>query len=90
MEIGMLWNDQTDQPMAGLYSLMPPAVIFGAYFCWFIPVCLPVAYDETAIAFFSDGIFSMELPGICWNNRNWPHVLGAVRLSMYWMGKKYA
>lgn len=53
---------------------------FGLYFCVFAPEKLPKYYDENRISSFSDGFLRMNLPGVYFNNRNWPFVLRAVRL----------
>ncbi len=54
---------------------------FGAYFCLFARQYLPDIYDKAAISFMSDGIVRMNLPGVHFNNRNWPHVL---RVGQIW------
>ncbi len=51
---------------------------FGAYFCFFAPVRLPDYYDENEIGFFYDGIMRMNMPGISFNNRNWPGIMRVV------------
>ena len=56
--------------------------IFGAYFTFFTKETLPVYYDENRIGFYNDGIFRMNIPGIRFNNSNWPHILQAGRRWM--------
>lgn len=51
----------------------------GGYFCIFAKQKLPTYYDENKISFYSDGPFRMNMPGVSFNNSNWPHVLQAVR-----------
>lgn len=48
---------------------------FGAYFCLFARQYLPDIYDKAAISFMSDGVVRMNLPGVHFNNRNWPYIL---------------
>lgn len=52
---------------------------FGLYFCWFAKEALPAFYDENRLNFYSDGPFRMSIPGIRFNNSNWPHILAAAR-----------
>lgn len=52
---------------------------FGIYFWFFIKARLPHYYDENEISVYSDGGFSLSLPGIAFNNRNWPHMTRALR-----------
>ena len=56
------------------------AAIFGLYFCLFAKERLPAYYDENCIHSFSDGPVRMNLPGVCFNNHNWPHILQALRI----------
>lgn len=56
--------------------------LFGAYFCFFVPMQLPSYYDQNRISGFHDGAIRMNIPGLHFNNRNWPHILTTVRLVM--------
>lgn len=55
------------------------SIIFGAYFWIFIKEKLPSYYDENQINVYVDGIFHMNLPGVYYNNNNWPYILKALR-----------
>lgn len=55
------------------------SVFFGAYFCIFAKPKLPTYYDENKINIYSDGVFRMNVPGVSFNNSNWPHILQAIR-----------
>lgn len=55
------------------------AAAFGAYFVFFVKEKLPAFYDQYRINFYSDGALRMNVPGVYFNNRNWPHILSAVR-----------
>lgn len=55
--------------------------IFGAYFCFFVKLKLPVFYDETRCGFYYDGPIRMNVPGVSFNNSNWPHI---VRVGRIW------
>lgn len=53
---------------------------FGIYFCFVIRERLPRFYDENDLSFVYDSGFRMNVPGVHFNNRNWPHILRAGRL----------
>lgn len=63
-----------------LGTVMLLMAIFGVYFCVLARERLPKYYDENRIAFISDGFLRMNLPGVYFNNNNWPHVLWAAQL----------
>ena len=66
--------------MAAMMLVAPAlAAIFGVHFCFFARERLPVFYDENKINFYSDGAFRMNVPGVHFNNSNWPHIIRAVR-----------
>jgi len=54
--------------------------IFGVYFWFFSPDRLPRYYDENKIYNFGDGPFRMNMMGVAFNNRNWPHIRRVGRL----------
>lgn len=54
--------------------------IFGAYLCLFAKERLPNYYDEYKISTFSDGFFRMNVPGLSFNNSNWPNILNTLRV----------
>lgn len=53
---------------------------FGIYFWFFMKDHLPVYYDENKINAYSDGIFRMNIPGVNFNNSNWPHIVASLRI----------
>lgn len=55
------------------------ALGFGAYFCFAAKERLPAFYDENKLNYYSDGFFRMNIPGVRFNNSNWPHILRAAR-----------
>lgn len=63
-------------------SSMPTfmAAIFGAYFCFFVPLRLPRYHDENRIGGVQLGGFRMNLPGVAFNNSNWPHIVTVCRI----------
>lgn len=63
-----------------LFTMMALMAVFGFYFCVFAKDKLPQYFDENRISSFSDGILRMNIPGVCFNNRNWPHIVRAGQL----------
>lgn len=56
--------------------------LFGAYFCFFARMHLPAYYDQNKISGIHDGIVEMSIPGLHFNNSNWPHLVKTGRLVM--------
>lgn len=54
--------------------------IFGAYAWFFMKDRLPTYYDENKINAYSDGFFRMNMPGMRFNNSNWPHIVKALQI----------
>lgn len=54
--------------------------IFGAYFCLFVKTKLPTFYDENRVGIYYDGAFRMNVPGVAFNNSNWPYVVRVCRV----------
>ena len=69
-----------DEVFASLGTMMILMAIFGLYFCVFTKEKLPRYYDENRISSFSDGFLRMNMPGVYFNNRNWPHIVRAGQL----------
>ena len=55
-------------------------VVFGAYFFFWTEEVLPRYYDENRISHIEQGVFRMNVPGVSFNNRNWPHILKGLRI----------
>lgn len=56
------------------------SLLFGIYFWFFIKERLPAYYDENKINVYVDGIMHMNMPGVIFNNNNWPHIVKALRI----------
>ena len=69
-----------DKIFVSLGTMMILMAIFGLYFCVFTKEKLPRYYDENRISSFSDGFLRMNMPGVYFNNRNWPHIVRAGQL----------
>ena len=65
-----------------LETLALLSAVFGAYFCCFVRTKLSSFYDENSVNIFYDGPFRMNVPGVKFNNRNWPHIVRTLRLSL--------
>lgn len=52
---------------------------FGIYFWFFMKDRLPSYYDENRINAITDGFFRMNIPGVYFNNSNWPHITAYLR-----------
>lgn len=83
VETGFLYRFAPPQFREGdiVFVILPPlmALIFGIYFIFFSKEKLPMFYDQYKVNFYSDGMFRMNVPGVYFNNSNWPHILNAVR-----------
>lgn len=55
-------------------------LIFGGYFMVFAKDTLPEYHDHYRINGMLQGMFRMNLPGLAFNNRNWPHMLTVGRI----------
>lgn len=53
---------------------------FGIYFWFFMKDRLPNYYDENQISVYTDGSFSLSMPGISFNNNSWPYMAKALRI----------
>jgi len=56
------------------------ALFFGIYFWFFVKEKLPAYYDENKVNVYVDGAMHMNLPGVYFNNRNWPHIVKCFRI----------
>lgn len=55
------------------------AVIFGGFFWLGMPQRLPAYYDQERIGYFAQNGMHLHLPGVYYNNRNWPFILRGLR-----------
>lgn len=67
---------------AAVFLLEGMSAFFLAYFCFLAPERLPKYYDENAISQFIDGPLRMNIPGVTFHNRNWPHIVRAMRKGL--------
>lgn len=67
-------------PIDPIFTIWILAVCFGCYFWIFIKEKLPAYYDENKINVYVDGILHMNLPGVSFNNNNWPYIVKVLRI----------
>ena len=62
---------------------LPPAMAFGfgLYFWLGSREQLPGYYDRERIGTYQHGPLRMNLPGVVFHNRNWPHLVRVLRVS---------
>ena len=78
--IGTLLSHQHLVLIEVLWTAVVLGAVFGAYFCFLVKTRLPVFYDENRCGLYYDGSFRMNVPGIVFNNSNWPHIVRVGRL----------
>ncbi len=69
-----------DLLMTHVYCVEGLCLLFGGWACLFAQETLPAYFDENKISAYSQGAFRMNLPGVSFNNSNWPHMLRVLRL----------
>ena len=65
---------------SNLLTMEGLSVGLGIYFWFFMKEKLPAYYDENEINSYSDGVFRMNVPGMRFNNSNWPHIICHLRI----------
>lgn len=81
MAVELFWARERVMSQEAVFYLLAPlmAAGFGIYLIFFAQEKLPAFYDQYRLNFYSDGVFRMDVPGVRFNNRNWPHILRAMR-----------
>ncbi|WP_418746133.1 helix-turn-helix domain-containing protein [Frisingicoccus sp.] len=74
--LGFTWEEMADSVLPYVGMLL----LFGGWFCIFAKETLPSFYDKNKINFVSDGVFRMNMPGLHFNNSNWPYILKVGRV----------
>jgi len=82
LEVALLayWGIPMEEIAVSLFTVMGLMACFGLYFCVFAKEKLPRYYDENKIDAYSDGFLRLNIPGVHFNNTNWPHIVRAVQL----------
>lgn len=55
-------------------------LLFAGWFIFVAKEHLPIYYDRYNINFVAQGFFKMHLPGMHFNNTNWPYICFAMRI----------
>ena len=76
----LLLSLRLEIPMESVQTAVLLGAVFGAWFCFFARKDLPRFYDENRIYGIMDGPFRMNVPGLRFSNRNWPHILTVGRI----------
>ena len=76
----LLYGYTWEEVSLALLTMMLLMVVFGTYFCVFAKERLPDYYDSHRVSAFSDGFLRMNMPGVYFNNSNWPYIVRAVQL----------
>lgn len=63
----------------GITCVSGVMMIFAFWSCFFAKE-LPTFYDEYRINYVSQGIFRIHMPGLTFNNSNWPEILKLLRI----------
>lgn len=71
---------RVEEMASSIFLMMGMMLGFGLYFCVFAREKLPQYYDDNKVSNFSDGFLRMNMPGVYFNNRNWPHIVRAAQL----------
>ncbi len=64
-----------------IFTMQILGLFFSACFLLKAKERLPHYYDENKISAYNDGFFELNLPGIYFNNSNWPYIL---RIGRIW------
>ena len=65
--------------------LVGMVLMFGPWFFWVLPERLPAYYDVMSLSYFVYGGMHINIPGVHFNNRNWPHMLKVWRNFGFWV-----
>lgn len=78
--IWLLYRTDRMALVSGILVMELLSLVFGIFFWFFMKERLPAWYDENRITTYSDGAFSLSLPGSAgFNNRNWPYMIRQLR-----------
>ncbi len=77
---GMHYTSDTLFNNMGVVSIL--MLMCGTYFTFYAKETLPIYYDSNKVTVYHDGIFTMNVLGLTYNNSNWRHILKAAHLSV--------
>ncbi len=73
-------NVQWEIVLMHMPTVLGIVYFFGIYFWCVAKEKLPGYYDEQKVTEYKSGSFSMNMPGVAFNNNNWKPILKALRL----------
>ena len=76
----LIQKDYNSYYIADFLPFMIVGLVLSVYFTFIVRDRLPVFYDENKINFYTDGFLRMNLPGLYFNNSNWPHISNYLRI----------
>ncbi len=77
----LLWVQyRSGRPSSCVVTGFLLGAVFGGYYCFGAKEKLPAYYDQNQISGVADGVFRMNVPGLYFNNSNWPHILLIIRI----------
>lgn len=78
--IGLFIGMKTGASANTVFTLFLLSLIFGLYFVYLVQTRLPKYYDENKISGVFDSPFRMNIPGLSFNNSNWPYIITVGRV----------
>lgn len=69
--------------IADFVPFMVVSIFLGAYFTFVVKDRIPGFYDDNKINFYTDGFMKLNMPGLYFNNSNWPHIVAYIRFWSY-------
>lgn len=74
--VGMSYTDM----LSDVFLVSGLNLLFGGWFCFCAKEILPTYYDENRINAYSQGIFRINMPGVAFNNGNWPYICKTMKI----------
>ena len=68
-----------------MLTTVPLILLLGIWPFFFMQDRLPQLYDKIRISSYRDGFFQLDMGGMAFNNRNWPHITKALRTFCFLM-----
>lgn len=78
--VGMVLNYRFNTVTETVLVAFLLGAVFGAFFCIFIKTRLPEIYDQHRMGLYYDSGVRMNLPGVSFNNSNWPYIVLSGRI----------
>ena len=76
----LIQMDYNSYYIADFIPFMIVSLALSGYFTFIVRDRIPTFYDENRISFYSDGFLRFNMPGLYFNNSNWPHISNYIRI----------